>query len=242
MNLIESARKIVQNEEIRDDSIDFICDVPKALLGDPFAIAKIIYTTIKIPYSFTNLRFWDKFESFLCGVYLSDTDKSIFCAKITQNGTNNENSYRIVECINRAETKQKIQYLINASRCLLTDFINLGDYFRICNVITQTVEEDLIFLKENLFETNLPYSLEVQGLLNVGLMHQSVFDANGDQKYDFTILAEMVDRFSVSYDNVDRYPDPTSSVKKVLAPNIELNVAEIPTEEIEKMFNDIMND
>lgn len=35
---------------------------------------------------------------------------------------------------------------------------------------------------------------------------QSVIDANGDDRYRFTPLAEVVDRYALSYNNVERYP------------------------------------
>ena len=114
--------------------------------------------------------------------------------------------------IDRAETQQKIRYLINATRCLLADFIDRPtySYFRLCHAITHTLEEDLLFLKEHIKEKDLPYSTYTQGLLTVGLMYQSVLDGNGEQKYSFTPVARLVDRFAVSYDDVERYPNPQS--------------------------------
>lgn len=96
--------------------------------------------------------------------------------------------------IDRAETLQKISYLINATRCLLENLIDRETYFRICHTITNTLEDDLAFLGEHIFETDLPYNISIQGLFTSGLMYQSVIDANGDQKYSFTPLAQIVDR------------------------------------------------
>ena len=96
--------------------------------------------------------------------------------------------------IDRAETQQKIRYIINATRCLLTDFIDLPTFFRICHAITHTLDEDLVFLRNHIKETDLPYSQFTQGLLTSGLMYQSVIDGNGEQKYSFTPIAQIVDQ------------------------------------------------
>ena len=80
-------------------------------------------------------------------------------------------------------------------------------YFRICHTITNTLEDDLAFLGEHIFETDLPYNISIQGLFTSGLMYQSVIDANGDQKYSFTPLAQIVDRYAISSNNIERYPD-----------------------------------
>lgn len=125
-----------------------------------------------------------------------------------------ENSFRLIEYIDRVETQKKIQYLVNATRCLLADFIDIATYFRICHAVTYTLDEDLQFLKTHIEKSNLSYDAYVQGLLTAGLMYQSVIDGNGDQKYSFTPMAEDVDRFAVSYDNLERYPNPKSSVQK----------------------------
>ena len=44
--------------------------------------------------------------------------------------------------------------------------------------------------------------------MNIGLIYQSVIDWNGEDRYKFTSLANELDRFAISYDNVERYPNP----------------------------------
>ena len=142
--------------------------------------------------------------------------------------------------IDRAETKQKIGYLINAPRCLLSDYIDLSTYFRICHAVTQTLDEDLSFWGENTNEKDIPYGLHIQGLLISGLMYQSVIDANGEQKYSFTPLAEYVDRYAVSYNNVERYPMTVRYVAETSSPQPKLpgipEWEEVSDEEIDNLF------
>lgn len=64
--------------------------------------------------------------------------------------------------------------------------------------------------------------MEVQGLVNAGLMLQTVYDAGGgQQKYGFTELAQYVDRYAVSYNRVDRYVNPKEPIE-FQAPKIEM--------------------
>ena len=106
--------------------------------------------------------------------------------------------------------------MINASRALLAGYIDLNDYFRICHQVTHNLDEDVCFLKENLTNEHISYNYSIEGLLSSGLMYQSGINANEGhegQSYAFTAIAEIVDRFALSYGDVDRYPNPLSSSK-----------------------------
>lgn len=240
MKYTEQIRGLISREEIQDASTNMLEDVINAVLGDPVSIGKIIIAITKSPFFLREQLFWTKMETFLNGVYLSEDDCAKLSAALAEDGRKEDNSLRLVESIDKAETQQKIHYLINATRCLLTDFINRTTYFRICHAITHTLEEDLVFLGEHIYEADLPYSTFVQGLLTSGLMYQSVIDANGEQKYSFTPLAGIVDQYAVSYDNVDRYPNPTQLALNFASPQPKLpgipEWEEIPEKAIENMF------
>ena len=241
MSFSDRMMALVHNEEVREASTNFLFDTAEAVLGNPFAAARVFLAIYQFPFFYNEQRFWSKMEDFLNGVFLGEEDRAKFSALLTENGEKSENPYRLVECINRAETKQKIRYIINATRCLLSEFINTPDYFRICHIITQTVEEDLLYVRDHLHEKDLPYSAYVQGLLTSGLMFQSVIDASGKQKYSFTPLAEFVDRYAVSYEDVEKYPNPSISTFQIPNPQPKLpgmDWEEINSEEIVKLFNE----
>ncbi len=213
MSLIEDAKSMMENKEVQEASTNFLEDAIESILGNPVSIAKIMIGIIKSPFFIREQIFWTKFEMFLSGVYTSDNDRAKFSRFLTEDGTKRENSHRLLACIERAETKDKIQYLINVSRSLSAGFIDLNDYFRVCHQITHNLDEDLSFLKENLTNTNIPYSYSIEGLLSSGLIYQSGIDANEwheGQIYAFTAIAEIVDRFALSYNDVERYPNPLS--------------------------------
>ena len=222
MNFTEQVKSLVTRGEVQEASANILEDTINAILGDPISTGKIMLAIAKSPFFVREQLFWTKLEAFLNGVYLDSDDWAKLRAKLTECGKKGDNSYRLVECIDRVETQQKIDYLINATRCLLTDLIDLSTYFRICHAVTHTLEEDLCFLRNHIKESNLPYDQFIQGLLSAGLMYQSVIDGNGDQKYSFTPIAEIVDQYAVSYDDVERYPNPTIRASQGEVPQISI--------------------
>lgn len=221
MNFIDKAISLISQESVKKESINFLEDTLNALLGDPVSAGKIIVSLAHSPSYFREQIFWAKLSAFLNGVYLDEDDCAILRAKLTQSGEKGDNPARLLFCIDKVETKQKIHYLINATRCLLTDFIDLSTYFRICNIISQALEEDLVFLKENITKTKLAYNQNVQGLLNVGLMYQSEILSNDEVKYSFSPFADIINRYAISYSDVDSL-DPTIPSGQNIAPQTRI--------------------
>lgn len=208
MGVIEEMKDLINRNEIQEASINILEDVIRAFMGDYVSIGKIIIALRKSPFFIREQLFWTKMERFLNGGCLSKNDYDKLCSILNEGGKKEDNIRRLVEIIDRAETQEKILYLINATRCLLRNSIDKSIYFRICHAITHTLEEDLKFLGEHIEERDLPYNTSVQGLLTSGLMYQSVIDANNDQKYSFTPIAKIVDQCAVSYNNKKRYRNP----------------------------------
>ena len=227
MKFTDQIRSLVSSGEIQEASVNLIDDAVATLLGNPIAAGKMLLAIAQFPFSIREQLFWSKMEAFLNGTYLSEDDCGKLCAKLTEAGKKKDNPYRLVAYIDRAETQKKICYLINATRCLLSSFIDLPTYFRICHTVTHTLEEDLCFLQNHIQESDLSYNEYVQGLITEGLMYQSVIDSNGNQRYSFTPVARLVDQFAVSYNDIERYPNPltgnnrTNSNLRVDIPSID---------------------
>lgn len=234
MNIFDNAKQLISKNEIKEASSDFLEDALNALLGNPVSLGKIIFAISQSPFFIREQIFWNNFEEFLSELYKSDEDRLKFCAKLAEGGDQQKNALRIIGCVERVETRQKAKYLANAGRSLSASFITLADFFRICHAIANTVDEDLIFLAENIQSSDMEYSISVQGLFSSGLMAQSIVDTNGNQKYCFTPLAEMVDRFSISFENVYRYPNPTKGYLKS-APQLSISSRE--WQELEKSIS-----
>lgn len=244
MKFTEQIKALISRGEIQEASTNVLEDTINAVLGDRVSAGKVMIALAKSPFFVREQIFWTKIEAFLNGTYLNEGDCAKLRAKLTENGQKQDNPLRLVESIDRAETQQKVHYLINATRCLLTEFIDRPTFFRICHAVTHTLEEDLAFLAEHINETDLPYSIYTQGLLTSGLMYQSVIDGNGDQKYSFTSIAKLVDQFAVSYDNVERYPNPRviqvqNNPPQIRVPSLEWNNLIATDEEVSEMLDDV---
>ena len=171
------------------------------------AAGKIIFSLAKSPFLLRERIFWSKFELFLSGIDIDEDDRANFCKKLTEDGTKRENQYRLLQAIDYAETQRKIIYLINASRSLSANFIELPTYFRMCNAITNALPEDLEFLANHILDSaDFSYDDTIQGLMNVGLMYQSTIGYNSLIKYKFTPFAKDLDKFAISFDDDGRYP------------------------------------
>ena len=235
MAFVDDVKLLVAQGEIQEASTDFLSDVVDAVLGSPVAVGKIIKTLVQSPFFLKDQLFWAKIELFLNGVILSENDRGKLSAKLTEDGSNSENARRLVDCIDRADTNRKIRYLINATRCLLTDFIDRTTYFRICRAVTNTLDEDLLFLRNHISEKDLIYNDSVQGLYTSGLMYWSA--VGEDPRYSFTSIARLVDRYALSYDDVERYPNPMSDLPLTQSPNIALQIPTIPSEDLKKILD-----
>lgn len=213
MKLLEQGKALIHNREVRSGTTNFLLDCISALTGDRVAAARVMFSLMESPFLIQERMFWSKFEAFLNGIDISEEERFKFCAKLTKDGEKGENPYRLVEAINRCDTKNKITYLVSASRCLAAEFIDLNTYFRIVHTVMSCLQEDLEFVIENITQNGeYEYNDVVQGLMNCGLMYQSVIDANGCDKYTFTPFASKLDIYSLSYENVERYPRVMSGV------------------------------
>ena len=233
---IETVKRFFYN--VKAPARNCVENVVNALFGNPVAFEKCLEAGINSQFFIREQMFWTKLSMFLDGINLSDEDRAIFRAKLSENGTERENAERLITLIDRTDTKKKIRYFINATRCLLADFITSSEYFRICDLITSTLYEDLEFLGKNISSKEFEYSFFVQGLLNSGLMCQSVIDSNtGKHKYSFTALAKWVDEYAVSYDNDIRYPNPKYRDWEILPPQIDLQPKTASDEEVQEMLD-----
>jgi hypothetical protein len=180
-----------------------------------------MFDSSKSGFVFREELFWCKLLAFIKDGNFTEEERSRLSDQLTEKGQDTDNAWRLLEYIERAETEKKIRYLVNATRSLLEGLIGQDDYFRICHVITYTIQEDLNFLGNNVSPTqpdenqnpllteikDFLYDNEVQGLFSAALMYHYVFNAGGERRFAFTTLAEMVDQYAVNFGNIHKYPD-----------------------------------
>lgn len=173
-------------------------------------------TVVKVIHMLSGVRdiwFWNKFRRFLEGGDLSEDDRDTLFEKLSTEGTKEANAQRLIQIIDQVESQKKVDYIINATHSLCYSHINRSQYYRICNIIVTTLEEDLLYLQKNIAaHEELCFCDEVQGLINRGLMEQSNIDMGDfehpeidNRRFIFTNLAQQVDMYALSYNSCNRY-------------------------------------
>lgn len=208
MNLekrIELAKRFFSDNQ--NSARNFLENAINALLGNPVAFEKVLEAVANSPVFIREQIFWTKLAMFLDGIYLSDDDRAKLLAKLTEDGNGQENFERLITLIDRAETKQKIQYFINATRSLIENRISLSNYFRICHGVADTLNEDLIFMTAHIQEDAMPQNINVHGLMASGLMYHSSIPITMVKYYSFTETAHLIDKYAITCDYNAQYPN-----------------------------------
>ena len=222
MDVFNSTKDITPSKEMQECCMNLISDAAEAILGDPVAKVRLLLAISKSPLLIQNQLFWFKFQRFLNGVYIDENCRLKMVAQFSSNGKREDNAFRLISVIERTDSIRKIDFIINVTNVLLSGFIDLMQFFRIVHVVSDTLLEDLLFLKHHIGDSELLYSLETQGLLSNGLVHLNKIGEN--TTYKFTPLAFEVDRYAVSYGDINRYPNPLAEKQKEIKMSVTVPV------------------
>lgn len=208
--------------------------------GNASSIAKFI-SFLKSSTSILDIYNTRKFIRFLVGVTeIENTEKVTLSEKLFSSDENSkENALRILGYINKTESEKIIEFMINATRSLLLDLINRDTYFRIVRVLSNSMYEDLIFLKDNMSKQTIECNSSVLALMNNGLMIQAGIDANKSveqQEYSFTKLGKDVDQFALSLNDEKRMKEHNDGEFK--SPNYNTGIEVLSENDIDDMFQD----
>lgn len=235
MSFEEDVKLIVSSTEFTNYRTEIFENIINALTGDLIAFKKATELFIKSPMFIRECLFWDKFTMFLEGTFRDGDDKIKLSAVFADNQEKEEYARRILSIIDNIDTKSKVRYISNLTRALLLDLINRADYYRLCNAIRNTLEEDLMFLNSNVGKKLVKSNIHIDFLKQNGLMVQTLIsstssgEAYDKEEYVFTPYAKMLDQFGLEYGNTDKYDysavekslleqtPPTISVGKITA-------------------------
>jgi len=123
------------NKEIKEKSRNLLEDSISSLLGDPVAFARVAKTILSSPFFIREHLFWQRFERFLKGLDFYLGDKIKFSEKISRDGKKEENAKRIIYLFDKIDSDEKVDYIINVSRALCAEIIDLNKYFRLIQAI-----------------------------------------------------------------------------------------------------------
>lgn len=196
----------LKNEDLNETKNELVESAIGVLTGDNTAPIKFIKVLWSLPTTVKDAIYIEKFRAFLKGVYKEKQDSIKLCEKLfSDDKTKRSNAMRIVQIIDKAENEDCLQFIINATTALLLDLINVDMYYRICMTITDTLYEDLLFLKRNVFKTEaIKGNYSVHGLSRSGLMILAGIDGNADineQEYFISQFGRDVDHYAISFED-----------------------------------------
>ena len=86
----------------------------------------------------------------------------------------------------------------DATKAWVGDAIDRPQYFRICHIISASLDEDLQFLSEHIDDTgDIPYSIEINGLQTAGLACHKAMDKEGNPLYVFPPSSRAVNEYAI---------------------------------------------
>ena len=183
-----------------------------AIARDPKAIVKIM--TILSDKSFTAIQKipYVQMQKYLVGVKKVEDGLGAAC-KLSERlfsdpRKRGDNALRVYKMVTATDTEKKIGYLVDSTRALLLDSIDVEMLFRIYRAIVESMPEDLFYLS-NLVEKEGPFkgNIRIHALSRVGLMISAGVDGEADveeQEYMVSSLGFAVDRYALSFNNVER--------------------------------------
>lgn len=232
----------MSKEEInlKDNRREFLDNLIGALNRDPVAIKNLNIQIINAPTLIRDTLYWYKFKLFSEGIKKAEDDleKSVKLSnKLFGNAKDKQqNGMRLLEYIDRADSEQKIDYYVNATRSLLMALINNEEYFRIMKAISETLNEDLEYLSKIEINSNpIKGNIQLLALERSGLVLQAGMDANEgieSQNYVVSSLGRMVDRYAISLGKENRQSLYNKEVKQK---KLEVTPLEITKEEIDEI-------
>lgn len=189
----------------------------------------------KAPFLYSDWKFWDNVDKFFNSGVLSEEDKQKWIEKVSNTKNPVDTGNEIIGIIKKIETDKKLTYILRATKNLANDAISLPEYLRVCHVVMNTLEEDLQFLKDYINEEKIPYSLEVGGLIVLGLAYHTGVSEDNIPEYSFTALAKIVNGYAINGDALNKIEtfnlnDPEKNV-------FFMTHAHITEEDIESIFD-----
>lgn len=114
----------------------------------------------------------------------------------------------IIKVLDDVEIEEKVSYLVNLTRSLLSNYITLDDYYRMVNCVKTLLIQDIKFLQQNILRKDFRNNPNIDALFLMGLMYQSELagtKADAVDKYSFTELANHLDKYGISFGDEDKY-------------------------------------
>lgn len=239
----EELRSLIDELNIKENCAELIDNAIGMLMLDPVATKNFTVQIAKMPIMIRDAIYWNKFYMFVTGInkIQDDLGSSIKLSNklFGDSKSKEQNGMRLLGYIDKADSKQKVDYYINATRSLLMGNIDNTDYFRIMKVVSETLNEDLEYLAEIAENTSvIRGNIQLLALERSGLVIQAGIDANESietQNYAVSNFGRMVDHYAISLEDDNRQ---NYYKNEVVQHKLEVDLPTISNEDIEKLLDE----
>ena len=206
--MLEELRELKQaigTQDSKEMGGEMLSNLIDGLTGSPASLIKLAKEVIKAPAFVQQQIFWIKFMEFLQGVYLSEDEAAHFVGKMMEDGKEQENTMRIIQCVDQCDSQTKIKYILSATHNWAFHHVDRTQYFRMIRQISTTPGEALTFVRQSDLTKQYSYTELVQDLVGSGVMYVSETTLGDGMRYAFAPSALMLDKFALSYHEMAKY-------------------------------------
>lgn len=137
--------------ELKKYGYSTVEDLVNAILNrDVVALINFLKDVINSPCFIRDALFWNNFIEYVDNAFCNEGELRKFSGMLAENENSEENAKRIIKIIADIDTRKKTLYVANLTRAYCAKSIGVEKYFKLSQVIVRLIDEDLIFLSENI--------------------------------------------------------------------------------------------
>ena len=195
---------------LKNSILDEINTLKSTALDDTIGLipyGNTLVSLVKSCCDIPSMIFWSKMECFLKGIAVIPYEERQKFSEKFANENYKEFVKRLILLVDKIDDDRKAVIMSNLTRALMQELIDINTFFRLQNIVTNIVFEDLIFLTEHIRTHNLKYSVNIISLLNNSLAYQSVISSTSDNEYEISSLGLKLYVYGLDYDEYDKNRD-----------------------------------
>lgn len=199
---------VIRDKDIQHYAGDGILDLIKSVcFSDTVSGVDGIINIKNLLFHLPTALFWGKMQRFLLGTYKNYEEQIKMASKFDKD---DKNYYDLVkkqmQIIDQIDEDLKIDYFANLTRAyLLENMIDMKTYYKVANILKSCTVDELQYLTRNIGKEITNNNIFISSLMQEGLVHQKLISGeeevayHGNNNFEFTGLAEVVDKYGVAF-------------------------------------------
>lgn len=167
---------------------------------DSASLVDIASSTKAIIPSIPDMLYLNKADHWIFQIFKDHRDKKALAwkFKIGEPEVIN-NTRRQIQLINQINELKQIEYFATLTAAWLFDQIDDALYFKLANVLTRCISEELLYLERNITDEEVESNIYVDSFEHVGFTKMVSISSNGTNMYKYTDLAKNFKKYAVDF-------------------------------------------